>query len=263
MRIWRRHDDLERRLDSERPQPRDEFVSRLTERLTPEPIRRRSGWSIALAAGLTTLLTVALALTGGIGYAAGAAKDGTTAVTSLVSSPDNPGSNETSGQSNENAGAAGKSDESSGKSSESAGKSDANAGTSDANAGTSEHSGASDNSSKSDDNSGGSNNANESGSGSQGDHKQAVCHIPPGNPDNAHTIVVDDSAVPAHLAHGDTLGPCPEEPGPPDDQYEEKVLICHIPPGNPENAHTISVSVNAVPAHLAHGDTEGPCPEDS
>ena len=55
----------------------------------------------------------------------------------------------------------------------------------------------------------------------------------------------------------------PEEPGPPDDQYAEKVLICHIPPGNPENAHTISVSVNAVPAHLAHGDTEGPCPEDS
>ena len=65
-----------------------------------------------------------------------------------------------------------------------------------------------------------------------------------------------------HLDHGDTLGPCPEEPGPPDDQYEEKVLICHIPPGNPENAQTISVSVNAVPAHLAHGDTEGPCPED-
>ena len=54
----------------------------------------------------------------------------------------------------------------------------------------------------------------------------------------------------------------PEDGGPPDDQYEEKVLICHIPPGNPENPHTISVSVNAVPAHLAHGDTEGPCPED-
>jgi hypothetical protein len=38
-----------------------------------------------------------------------------------------------------------------------------------------------------------------------------------------------------------------------------KVDICHIPPGNPANAHTINVSENAVPAHLAHGDTLGPC----
>jgi hypothetical protein len=39
----------------------------------------------------------------------------------------------------------------------------------------------------------------------------------------------------------------------------EKVTICHIPPGNPANAHEITVSVNALPAHLAHGDTIGPC----
>jgi hypothetical protein len=43
------------------------------------------------------------------------------------------------------------------------------------------------------------------------------------------------------------------------DQYEHKVLICHRPPGNPANAHTISVDEHAVPAHLAHGDTLGPC----
>ncbi len=232
MRIRRRRDELERRLDSERPQPPDEFISRLTGRLTPAPVRRRSGWSIALAASFTTLLVTAFALTGGIGYAAGAAKDGSTAVTSLVSSSDDPG-----------------------KSNESAGKSDENAGKSDANNGNSSNSG--------DSQEQGNATSASSGSGSQADHKQAVCHIPPGNPDNAHTIVVDDSAVQTHLDHGDTLGPCPEEPGPPDDQYAEKVLICHIPPGNPENAHTISVSVNAVPAHLAHGDTEGPCPEDS
>ena len=76
----------------------------------------------------------------------------------------------------------------------------------------------------------------------------------PGTPTTPTRSSWTTSAVPTHLDHGDTLGPCPEEPGPPDDQYEEKVLICHIPPGNPENAHTISVSVNAVPAHLAHGD---------
>jgi hypothetical protein len=40
-----------------------------------------------------------------------------------------------------------------------------------------------------------------------------------------------------------------------------KVTICHIPPGNPSNAHTITVGASAVPAHLAHGDTLGPCPE--
>lgn len=47
----------------------------------------------------------------------------------------------------------------------------------------------------------------------------------------------------------------------------DKVTICHIPPGNPANAHTIRVGAPAVPAHLAHGDHlgacgpgEGPCP---
>jgi hypothetical protein len=35
--------------------------------------------------------------------------------------------------------------------------------------------------------------------------------------------------------------------------------ICHIPPGNPANAHEITVSENAVYAHVMHGDTIGPC----
>lgn len=38
-----------------------------------------------------------------------------------------------------------------------------------------------------------------------------------------------------------------------------KVLICHIPPGNPANYNTLSISPNAVPAHLAHGDVLGSC----
>ena len=41
----------------------------------------------------------------------------------------------------------------------------------------------------------------------------------------------------------------------------DKVTICHIPPGNPDNAHTIRVSENAVDAHLDHGDTLGKCKE--
>ena len=38
-----------------------------------------------------------------------------------------------------------------------------------------------------------------------------------------------------------------------------KITICHVPPGNPDNAKTLSISVNAWPAHEAHGDTCGPC----
>jgi hypothetical protein len=36
-----------------------------------------------------------------------------------------------------------------------------------------------------------------------------ICHIPPGNRGRGKTQVVDAGAVAAHLAHGDTLGPCP------------------------------------------------------
>jgi len=36
--------------------------------------------------------------------------------------------------------------------------------------------------------------------------------------------------------------------------------VCHIPPGNPGNAHTIDIGKPAARAHLAHGDTPGECP---
>jgi hypothetical protein len=43
--------------------------------------------------------------------------------------------------------------------------------------------------------------------------KTTVCHIPPGNPSNEHTICVGNAAVPAHMAHGDVLGSCCAMPG--------------------------------------------------
>ncbi|HJS49886.1 MAG TPA: hypothetical protein VJ745_06140 [Gaiellaceae bacterium] len=208
MRFRGRRDHLERRLEAERPQPPDEFVSRLAGRLGAVPVPRR-GWSVALAGGFTALLVLAFALTGGIGYAASAVQGGTTAVTSLVTGPE---------QSNK---------PDNGNSSQSQSSSQAN--------------------------------------GQGGEDKVTICHVPPGNPDNPQTITIGASAVPHHLEEheGDSLGPCPDDPSPPDDQYEDKVLICHIPPGNPGNAHIISVSVNAVPAHVAHGDPVppdlGPC----
>jgi hypothetical protein len=36
-------------------------------------------------------------------------------------------------------------------------------------------------------------------------------------------------------------------------------VLCHAPPGNPQNTQTISVAANAVAAHLAHHDYEGAC----
>jgi hypothetical protein len=39
----------------------------------------------------------------------------------------------------------------------------------------------------------------------------------------------------------------------------QKITICHIPPGNPTNAHTISVSINSWPAHQGHSDYLGEC----
>ena len=38
------------------------------------------------------------------------------------------------------------------------------------------------------------------------------------------------------------------------------VDLCHIPPGDPDNARTLSVNGSALDRHLAHGDAEGDCP---
>ncbi len=46
----------------------------------------------------------------------------------------------------------------------------------------------------------------------------------------------------------------------PEDCLAPKVLVCHIPPGNPANAHNICISANAVETHVDHhGDSVGAC----
>lgn len=40
-----------------------------------------------------------------------------------------------------------------------------------------------------------------------------------------------------------------------------ETLVCHFPPGNPDDRHAICVDGDAaVQAHLAHGDAPGACP---
>jgi len=43
------------------------------------------------------------------------------------------------------------------------------------------------------------------------------------------------------------------------DKLDKKVSVCHIPSDNPRNAHTLSISKNALQAHLDHGDELGEC----
>jgi len=105
----------------------------------------------------------------------------------------------------------------------------------------------------------------EENNGGQSEQKITICHIPPGNNGNPQTIEIPLSAWPAHQAHGDVLGACiEEEPAQENNggQSEQKITICHIPPGNNGNPQTIEIPLSAWPAHQAHGDVLGPCVEE-
>jgi hypothetical protein len=66
-----------------------------------------------------------------------------------------------------------------------------------------------------------------------GTTKVDVCHIPPGDPDNAHTITIGSPAVAAHLDHGDFLGTCDGQPLP---DAAVAVPPVEIPPPDPDAA---------------------------
>ncbi len=116
--------------------------------------------------------------------------------------------------------------------------------------------------------------------------KVKLCHIPPGNPNNKHTISVSLSAVQAHMAqHEDFIGPCSSEEsdssgsgsgsgssgssgsgssGSGSSSGNNKIAVCHVPPGNPENQHTIYINQSAVTTHLTqHTDFLGKCADDA
>jgi len=57
----------------------------------------------------------------------------------------------------------------------------------------------------------------------------------------------------------DTCTPNAPDPRACDPADTKKTTVCHIPPGNPANAHTICVGNAAVQAHIDHGDFVGTC----
>ncbi len=48
-----------------------------------------------------------------------------------------------------------------------------------------------------------------------------------------------------------------------DNNENVKITICHIPPGNPDNKRTLTISTSALQAHINHGDVMGSCDESS
>ena len=205
---WR--DRLERRLEAERPEPSDEFVSDLAERLVAEPIRRSAGWRVAYAAGFTALLVVAFALTGSIGYAASAVQGGTTAVTSLVAGPSKTAKLDKKADQRQAKGLSASPAQSSSLSTQSSSVSTQTSPLSTQSS--------SDEESESDDEEEDDEEEDDDGpADDQYEDDVLICHHRQDGSGRTRTIRVDADEVARHLAHGDTLGPCPDD----DDDDEE------------------------------------------
>ena len=71
------------------------------------------------------------------------------------------------------------------------------------------------------------------------DGKVTICHIPPGNPANAHEITVGEPALHAHIRqHGDRVGHCCVEAGAActtdaDCCQDQARLVCGADPASP------------------------------
>ena len=141
MRVKRfRGDDLERRLRHGRPEPRNDFVHSLAERVRDDRRRsRRGALRVAFAGALTTAMLAALVSVGGLGYAAGSAKSAWHVVTDKAA-----------------------------------------------------HKATSWDQAR----------RTRTPAAFQYGGKVLICH-------KGNTLFVSQNAVPAHLRHGDTIGPCP------------------------------------------------------
>lgn len=72
-----------------------------------------------------------------------------------------------------------------------------------------------------------------------------ICHRPPGNPKNAKTLKINESAWPSHQAHGDTLGAC-------DGSSVSNSAFFYTFDGNGNVSELISTTSLAVTAHYEY-----------
>lgn len=91
----------------------------------------------------------------------------------------------------------------------------------------------------------------------------AISHYQPGEAGQGFTSIAAGDASDAGAVPLATFGAGPQGGtvtlsflDPDDDELSRHVTICHIPPGNPGNAHTITIGRPALRAHLAHGDDD-------
>ncbi len=107
-----------------------------------------------------------------------------------------------------------------------------------------------------------------------GEYKIYVFANEDASPNDTYTLTarafINGSWMPITLAENVPVSEIPNDPyiiGSMESSIEplvkHKVTICHIPPGNPSNAHTISIGESAIKAHLKHGDYEGECTTDN
>jgi hypothetical protein len=81
----------------------------------------------------------------------------------------------------------------------------------------------------------------------QYEKKVTICHRTGSKKHPFVTIRVSRNAVPAHLRHGDKLGPC----------ETQRFKMCHTTKAGKK--HTIKVKFRALRAHMRKGDKLGAC----
>ena len=83
-----------------------------------------------------------------------------------------------------------------------------------------------------------------------------VCHVPPGNPSNAHTIFPGAPAVKTHLdKHGDTLGYCPNDPAAADVSIVSITLTSNATPYFVRLEYNIDGNLEVVESGTSSGTT--------